>query len=135
MPITPLTVFVFALATALATGLGALPFLFFRKMSRTWLAVANSVAAGLMIAASFGLIYEGLAAGLLRVVAGVLLCVAFIAWSTRWLHGHRELELGTLRGTDALRALMIIGVILPSLQLRLRWLRLCTPWSVSHTSS
>ena len=111
MPITPLTVFFFALLTALMTGLGALPFLFFRKMSRKWLAVANSVAAGLMIAASFGLVYEGLAAGLLRVVSGALLGVAFIAFSTGVLQGSRELELGTLRGADARKALMIIGVM------------------------
>ncbi len=111
MTITPLTVLVFALVTALATGLGALPFLFFRGLDRTWLAVANSIAAGLMIAASFGLIYEGLVAGLLRVVSGALLGVAFIGFSSGWLHGHRELELGTLRGADARKALTIIGVM------------------------
>jgi zinc transporter ZupT len=111
MPITPLTVFIFAVVTALATGLGAVPFLFLPRMTRTWLAMANSVAAGLMIAASFGLIYEGLNAGLMRVIAGALLGVAFIASSTRWLHGHGELQLGTLRGVDAGRALLIIGVM------------------------
>ncbi|UCC83243.1 MAG: ZIP family metal transporter [Gemmatimonadota bacterium] len=111
MTITAGTVFVFALATAAATGLGALPFLFFRRMTRTWLAMANSVASGLMIAASFGLIYEGLEAGLLQVVSGALIGVAFMAISSHWLRGHRELELGTLRGTDALKALMIIGVM------------------------
>jgi zinc transporter ZupT len=34
-----------------------------------------------------------------------------MAVSSHWLRGHRELELGTLRGTDALKALMIIGVM------------------------
>ena len=111
MTITPLTVFLFAVVTALATGLGALPFLFFPRMTRTWLAMANSIAAGLMIAASFGLIYEGLTAGLFRVIGGALLGVLFIAWSTAWLHRHRELELGTLRGADALKAMVIIGVM------------------------
>ncbi|MGD2216398.1 MAG: ZIP family metal transporter [Gemmatimonadales bacterium] len=111
MTITAGTVFIFALITAAATGLGALPFLFLRHMTRTWLAMANAVASGLMIAASFGLIYEGLEAGLLRVVTGALLGVAFILFSSHWLRGHRELELGTLRGMDALKALMIIGVM------------------------
>jgi zinc transporter ZupT len=111
MTITPFTVFLFALVTALATGLGALPFVFFPRMTRTWLAMANSIAAGLMIAASFGLIYEGLVAGLARVIGGSLLGVLFISWSTGWLHRHRELELGTLKGADALKALMIIGVM------------------------
>ncbi len=111
MTITAATVFIFALLTAAATGLGALPFLFFRRMTRTWLAISNSIAAGLMIAASFGLIYEGLEAGLVRVVSGAMLGVLFIAASTRWLHGYRELALGTLRGADATRGLLIIGVM------------------------
>lgn len=111
MTITPLAVFTFALVTAVVTGLGAVPFLFFRQMTRTWLAISNSVAAGLMIAASFGLVYEGLTAGLLRVVAGALLGVVFIATTSGWLRGHHELTVGTLRGADALKALMIIGVM------------------------
>jgi zinc transporter ZupT len=64
-----------------------------------------------MIAASFGLVYEGLEAGLMRVVSGALVGVVFMAFSSHWLRGKRELELGTLRGTDALKALMIIGVM------------------------
>ena len=111
MTITPATVFVIALLTAAATGLGALPFLFFRRMTRTWLALSNSIAAGLMIAASFGVIYEGLSAGLLQVVSGALLGVLFIALSTRRLKGSGALTFGTLRGVDALKGLMIIGVM------------------------
>jgi zinc transporter ZupT len=111
MAIGPLTVFAFALLTAVVTGLGAVPFLFFPRMTRTWLAFSNSVAAGLMIAASFGLIYEGLSAGLLQVISGTLLGVVFISLSSNWLRGHHALELGTLRGTDALKGLMIIGVM------------------------
>jgi zinc transporter ZupT len=111
MPITPASVLLFALVTALATGLGAVPFLFFRKMTRTWLAVSNSIAAGFMIAASFGLFYEGLEAGLLRVISGALLGVLFIGLTTRWLRGQGQLELGMLRGADAVKALMIIGVM------------------------
>jgi zinc transporter ZupT len=52
-------VFVYGLMTALATGLGALPFLFVRRISPTVVAVANSLAAGLMLGASFGLLAEG----------------------------------------------------------------------------
>jgi zinc transporter ZupT len=65
-----------------------------------------------MIAASFGLIYEGLDAGLLRVVSGALLGVLFISSSGKWLRGHHdELELGTLKGADALKGLMIVGIM------------------------
>ncbi len=111
MTVTAVTVFLFALLTAAVTGLGALPFLFFRRMTRTWLAISNSIAAGLMIAASFGLVYEGLDAGLVRVIAGATLGVLFIALSTHWLHGYQELAVGTLRGADAKKALLIIGVM------------------------
>jgi hypothetical protein len=47
-------VFVAALATALATGLGAIPFAFVREMSARVIAQANAIAAGLMLGASFG---------------------------------------------------------------------------------
>ena len=111
MSINAYTVFGFALVTALATALGALPFLAFRQPSRTWLAMSNAIASGLMIAASFVLIYEGLGAGLLRVVAGAIVGVLFMALSSKALHDRSDLELGRLRGTDALKALMIVGVM------------------------
>jgi ZIP family zinc transporter len=46
-------VFLLALLTAVATGLGALPFLFARKPTRRWLGLSNAAAAGLMTAHSF----------------------------------------------------------------------------------
>lgn len=52
-------VFVFALLTAVATGIGALPFAFVKVLTRRWLGASNALAAGLMLAASFGLLYEG----------------------------------------------------------------------------
>jgi len=111
MTINPYTVLLFAMVTALATGVGALPFLIFPKPTRAWLAIANAVASGLMIAASFGLIYEGLSAGLLRVVTGALVGVAFMVITSKALHDHIGLEIGTLKGADALKALMIVAVM------------------------
>jgi zinc transporter ZupT len=43
--VNALTVVLAALATALATGLGALPFAAVRRPSRTWLGISNAVAA------------------------------------------------------------------------------------------
>ena len=54
-------VFLLALLTAVATGIGALPFLFVKDLSRSWLNASNTLASGLMLAASFGVIYEGVA--------------------------------------------------------------------------
>jgi zinc transporter, ZIP family len=104
-------VFLAALVTAVATGLGALPFLFIRRMSRWWLGVSNAAAAGLMLAASFSLIVEGVAYGPARTVAGLLAGVLFIALCHRLLEGRRDLQVGALKGADALKAIMIVGIM------------------------
>ena len=61
-----------ALATALATGLGALPFVFTSRADRAWLGTANSLAAGLMLGASAGLLYEGARYNAERTALGAL---------------------------------------------------------------
>ena len=57
------TVFLAALATALATGIGAAPFLVFRKVRATSLGLADTAAAGFMLAASTVLAWEGVQRG------------------------------------------------------------------------
>jgi ZIP family zinc transporter len=104
-------VFLAALGTALATGLGALPFLLVRRPERRWLGVANALASGFMIGASAGLAYEGAGYGSGRVVLGALAGAVFIALTSRVLSRDRELHLGALQGADARRALLIVGVM------------------------
>jgi ZIP family zinc transporter len=54
-------VFLAGLATALATGLGAVPFFFFDDISSRWNVVLWGLASGIMVSASvFGLVQEGL---------------------------------------------------------------------------
>lgn len=105
------TVFAAALITALATGLGAIPFFFARSIPRVWLGLSNAVAAGLMIGASYGLITKGLEYQPVRVLVGVTLGVIFIRLSHRWFESRGNLEIGALRGADALKALMIVGIM------------------------
>lgn len=38
-------VFIYALITAIATGLGAVPFFFVKQMTRRWLGISNAIAA------------------------------------------------------------------------------------------
>ncbi len=104
-------VFLAALITALATGLGALPFLFVPRMSRRWLGLFNALAAGLMIAASLTLIVEGAQESQGRVAVGLLLGYLAMRVGHRFMHRHGELELGALRGADARKALLIVGVM------------------------
>ena len=111
MDINVWTVALAALITALATGLGALPFFFTRNISRYWLGIFNGIAAGLMLGASHGLIIEGFAYGWLRVIAGILLGMLFMVISHGLLSEREELEIGSLKGAGALKALMIIGVM------------------------
>lgn len=63
MSMDALFVFVAALVTALATGLGALPFLLVRRPERRWLGLANALASGFMIGASVGSPTRGQATG------------------------------------------------------------------------
>ena len=106
-----LAVFIAAVVTALATGLGAAPLLLGRRIRDARVGLATAVAAGSMLGASAGLFWTGGSEGLLRTVAGSLLGVGFIV-ATRWQVGHRgEVHFGTLRGADAIGALMIVGVM------------------------
>ena len=106
-----LTVFLVALATAFATGLGALPFFFTRRLERSWLGPANSLAAGLMLGASLGLVYEGGRYGVERTALGVLAGAVFIFVSQRLIDSHSALHLGSLEGADATKALLIVGIM------------------------
>jgi zinc transporter, ZIP family len=81
------TVFLAALVTALATGLGALPLLLGRRIQRVGLATA--VAAGFMVGASVGLLWEGVGSSAAKTLGGVALGAAFIFFTRRQL-GHRR---------------------------------------------
>jgi zinc transporter, ZIP family len=104
------TVFLAALATAVATGLGALPFAVMRRPARAWLGVANALASGFMLGASVGLLHEGVAYGGARAAAGTVGGAAFIALVARVFERH-EVPAGRLRGADARRALLVVGVM------------------------
>ena len=81
-------VFLLALATALATGLGALPFLFMSSVSDRTVAYSNAIAAGLMLGASFGLVAEGTQYGRIETLGGSFLGVVFILITQHLLSGH-----------------------------------------------
>ena len=105
-------VFLLALLTAVATGIGVLPFLFVKGLTRRWLGISNALASGLMLAASFGLIYEGIAYGLWRALLGVVLGLGFIVL-TRTLIQHEEhpVVFAQMGGLDTRKALLIVGVM------------------------
>ncbi len=103
-------VFVYASITALATGLGALPFLLVRRITSTVVAYSNAVASGLMLGASFGLLAEGTQHGTWQVFVGANVGVLFILATSKWLEGH-DLQFGSVRGLGARRMLLIVIVM------------------------
>jgi zinc transporter ZupT len=111
MPVNVWTVWLLALGTALATGLGALPFLATRHPSRTWLARANAAAAGFMLAATVALFVEGAHGSIGQTAAGAVAGAALVALVRRWLRGRDTMHVAALSGADALRAFLIIGVM------------------------
>jgi zinc transporter ZupT len=105
------TVVLAATLTAVATGLGALPFLAFRRPARSWLGVSNALAGGAMLGASVGLVVKGVSAGPVRTALGAVLGAAFIAVTSRALGHRRHGAFGEFGEADALKALMIVGVM------------------------
>ena len=104
------TVALGATATCLATGIGAVPFVAIRRPPKTWLGIASAAAVGFMAAASVALVAEGMRFGITRSLVGCAAGAVFIRLTSAHLHG-REVEFGSLRGADALKALTIVAVM------------------------
>src|SRR5690348_14258755 len=98
-----------ALVTALATGLGALPFAF-GKFDRRWIGVSNAIAAGFMLSASGALLIEGGIRGWWQTLAGAAVGGVFIVVTERLLAGQ-DVEFAALHGADARKALLIVAVM------------------------
>ncbi|WP_122072330.1 ZIP family metal transporter [Pseudophaeobacter sp. EL27] len=104
-------VFLAALVTALATGLGPLPFAVWRGMSPKAVSICNGIAAGLMIAASFSLLKEGVELSPIRTILGLLGGFVFIAFSHSFIARHDDFHIGAIQGADALKMVMIVGIM------------------------
>ena len=111
MEATAIGVGLAALATALATGLGALPFLVVRRPSRAWLGDSNATAAGFMLAASLVLVWEGAAESVPGTAIGAVLGFAGIALARRAVRDDRHLHVGALQGADAVKAIAIVAIM------------------------
>lgn len=107
-----LGVFLLALATALATGLGAIPFAFLHSLSARHIAAANAMAAGLMLGASFGLITEGTRHGGWATFLGVNLGIGFILATQQLLqHDQHSTTFLGVRGGGARRMVLMVVIM------------------------
>ncbi len=105
-------VFAIALGTALATGLGVIPVLAFHNVGKQAIGTSGSIAAGFMLGASIGLIYQGFLDDVALTVTGAVVGAALIYLAQRWLSGREhEAGIGTLRGQGGANALMVVVVM------------------------
>ncbi len=100
-------------ATALATGLGAVPVFLLGRRAESLRPFLWGLAAGLMgVASVVGLILPALDEGSgLQVAAGLTGGVLFLAASRRFL-AHRNPHIGGLGGAGVRRSLLVFGVLL-----------------------
>ena len=106
------TVFIAAMITALATGLGALPFAAIpNKINKVWLGYANAMAAGLMLAASFALVIEGYEFGALKTLLGMLLGVFLVVLGEKMIDHDNAPDFADINSFDARQAFLIIAIM------------------------
>jgi len=121
---TVLHVWYYGWLSAVSTGLGAVPLMFWGELSDWWLGVCNAVAAGMMMSASYNLVVEGCALDadgamllgvgipiMLRVVVGVLLGMGFVVVSKSFLEEYEDLKLAEIGGMEATKMVLIVGVM------------------------
>lgn len=109
-------VFVAGFVTALATGVGALPFFLFDDISDRWNIGLWGLASGIMVAASvFGLLFEGVSRAdgsreFLIIVGGIVVGIILV------IVGHKLAKTATINpkkyeAADARKLLLILGVL------------------------
>lgn len=113
--------------TALSTGLGALPFIFFKEPSKFWVGVSNAVAGGMCTAASYSLVSEGILfdsafpplielitninSSASRTIIGFTVGVIFVIVITKVLDKYDSLEVGDISTADYNKMFLIIFVM------------------------
>ncbi len=106
------TVFIAAMLTALATGLGALPFAMIpNKINKIWLGYANAMAAGLMLAASFALVIEGYDFDALKTLLGMFLGVLLVVIGEKIIDHDNAPDFTDIDSFNARQAFLIIAIM------------------------
>lgn len=109
IPVTK--VFLYALLTAVTTGIGALPFFFIKDISDSFLGKANAVAAGLMLSASYSLIFEGYRENEWMTLAGMLTGVVLVLSANTWMERKFDLDIKNLVGAGSKKMLLFLGIM------------------------
>ena len=104
-----LTTLLAAVITALATGLGALPFIFVRKLSPRWQGRSAALAGGMMLSASvFSLSGEALERGApWELALGILLGAVFLSGTAKMIEG-RHWKISGLSREDSRKGILVL---------------------------
>lgn len=108
---TVFLVFIYALITAIATGLGAVPFFFLKDISDSFLGKANAVASGLMLSASYNLIFEGYRENELMTLGGMIAGVVLVILADGWMDRKFDLDVKDLVGAGSKKMLLFLGIM------------------------
>ena len=102
--------------SCLATGLGALPFVLFPRVTGAWKGIASAVAGGMMFGASvFSLAEEGLNKGHpIELVAGLMAGTAFFWLTARYLDKHGSADRWLGHGLSGRGVLIVITMFIHS---------------------
>ena len=91
-PVPILSIFIYTTLMALASGLGVIPFFIFGRLQDYWAGIANAVAVGVMLSASFDLLHEGAPYSPMLTIAGMIIGALFIKASQDYLSKARGEE-------------------------------------------
>lgn len=104
-------VFWMTLVMAAACGVGALPFFFISNVSSAWAGMANAIACGVMLAASFDLLHEAEGYASVPLVLGLIGGCLFIKFMQDWLHQYEDVKFEGFSGANAKKILLFIGIM------------------------
>lgn len=104
-------VFLYALLTAVATGLGAIPFFFIKDISSELLGKSNAAASGLMLAASISLIMEGYNVSQWMTLGGMFAGVVLVVLANTWMEGRTDVDVKDLASGKRKQMLMFLGIM------------------------
>jgi hypothetical protein len=84
-PVPVIYIFLYTTLMAAASGLGAVPFFIFGRLQQYWAGIANAVAVGVMLSASFDLLKEGAPYSPFLTISGMIIGALFIKASQDFL--------------------------------------------------
>lgn len=101
----------YSVLTAVVTGLGVIPLIFWKAVPTRLASLANALASGLLLAAAFELLNNGMATNAPWTILGMIVGLGLITVSRKWLEKRASPEVGKLVKAGMLEAVIMVGVM------------------------